>query len=245
MIETCGIFHWKSETTIQTTSGSKNVWLRTLGGDQDQLRTDAALAASTIARSELEDDKSQLYTNHIAPLLTLDRGGLVETVLALQRGLFIREAQWRVEPYANPEPPEEVISSSGDKVLARPDLGDVLDWQETTDSLRGGLEESRIKWVAEQVEALQEELSKLKVKELRERATKLHKGAIIERAYNREWDWQTIFLGSFKDENCTKPFFSTISEVRGLPKYTFLSLAAAYFELDTFSRNPEKLKNLS
>jgi len=244
-MEACGLYHWRSETTLQTTSGSRTVYLRTLGGDQDELRTDAALAASTIARSELEDKNSQTYTNHIAPLFSLSREGLIEVVVALQRGLFIREAQWRVEPYANPEPPEEVISPSGDEILSKPDLGNILDWQDEKDSLRGELEESRTKWVADSIATLQEELAEMDDDKLLKMAIRLHKAAIIERAYNREFDYQTIFMGSFKDKNCTKPFFGTISEVRSLPKYIFLKIAAAYFELDTFSRNPERLKNSS
>lgn len=242
-MEKCGLFHWRSETILQTTSGSRMVYLRTLGGNQDEERTDAALAASTIARAELEDKTSQLYTHHIAPLLSLNREGLIEIIIALQRGLFIREAQWKVEPIADPDAPEEILSDVD--ILSKPDLEDILDWQDERDSLRGELEKQRIEWVTKQVETLQKELSKFKVKQLRERAINLHKAAIIERAYNREWDYQTVFMGSFKDGDCTQPFFSTIQEVRDLPRHLFSQIAADYLKLDAFSRNPESLKNSS
>jgi len=216
-----------------------------LGGVEDEQRTDAALAASMEARVKLDNEKSTLYLNHIAPLLRLDRDGLKEIVVSLQRGLFIREAQWRVEPLGDPDPPEEQITPDGFSVLSKPDLDDILKWKEWQNSLRGELEKKRLEWVAEQIKTFEKELKKLRVKELRDRAIDLHKAAIIERAYNREWDWQTVLLGSFKDENCTKPFFSTIQEVRSLPRLQFSQIATDYLELDTFSRNPDALKNSS
>ncbi len=237
------MWNFKSSVDVSTTSDSVTIHLRTLGGLQDEQRTDAALAASMIARTELEDKKSQLYRNHIAPLLGLNRDGLVEVIVSLQRGLFVREARWRVEPYGDPDAPEETVTAT--QVLSKPDLDDILDWKDWQDSLHGELEERRTEWVAEQVKALEKELAKLKVKELRDRAVDLHKGSIIERANNREWDWQTVFLGSFKDEKCTKPFFRDLQEVRDLPRPPYNRIAAAYMELDIFSRNPEALKNSS
>lgn len=243
MVEACGLFSWKSEVVLQATSGSVTVHLRTLGGDQDEMRTDAALAASMKARAELEDKNSALYQNHIAPLLSLNRDGLVEIVTSLQRGLFIREARWRVEPYGDPDAPEEILS--GTDVIRKPELEDILKWKEWQDSLRGELEERRDKWVAEKMEVLEGELKGLGKSTLQDRTVSLHKAAIIERAYNREWDFQTVFLGSFKDKKCAKSFFRAIQEVRDLPRPQFMQIAAAYLELDTFSRDPEQLKNLS
>ena len=243
MIEAHGLFQWKSEVVLQTTSGSATVQLRTLGGVEDEQRGDAALAASMIAKAELENTKSQLYTHHIAPLKTLNREGVIDIILALQRGLFIREAQWRVEPLGTPDPPEEQLV--GTDVVRKPGLNDILKWQDKRDSLHGELEERRAEWVGEQVEALEKELRGLKKAELQKKAVNLHSGAIVERAYNREWDWQTVFLGSFKDEDCTRPFFKTVQEVRGLPRPVFLKVASAYLELDAFSKNPDALKNSS
>lgn len=184
MIEALSLWQWKSEVELRTTSGSVMVHLRTLGGMEDEQRSDAALAASTIARAELEDKKSQLYQNHIAPLLSLDRENIMEVIISLERGLLIREAQWRVEPLGEPEPPEEQLV--GTDVVKKPGLDDILKWQEQRDSLRGELEEQRAEWVDEKTEALKEELADLKKAELQERAVKLHKAAITERAYNRE-----------------------------------------------------------
>ena len=240
-MEAIGLFAWKSEVVLQSTSGSITVHLRTLGGVQDEQRTDAALAASMKARTELEDKTSQLYQNHIAPLLSLKKDGLKEVVTSLQRGLFMRESMWRVEPYGDPDPPEEALA--GIDVVYKPDLDDILNWKDKQNSLRVELEERRDKWVAERMEALEEELKK--AKDLQDRAINLHKAAIIERAYNREWDYQTVSLGSFKDKKCKKPFFQDVQEVRDLPRPQFLYIAAAYLELDTFSRNPEALKNSS
>ncbi len=242
-MEALDMWNFKSSVDVGTTSGSVTIHLRTLGGLQDEQRTDAALAASVIARTELENKNSALHTNHIAPLLSLDKNGLKEVVTSLQRGLFIREARWQVEPHGDPDAPEEALS--GTKIVSKPSLDNVLDWKDERDSLRGELEKRRKEWVDEQADILEKELKKLKVKELRDRAVDLHKGAIVERAYNREWDWQTVLLGSFRDENCTKSQFSTIQEVRDLPRPTFLQIADRYLELDIFSRNPERLKNSS
>lgn len=242
-MEALGLFNWRSSVSLRTTSGSIEVHLRTLGGVEDEQRTDAALAASMKARSELEDKKSQLYENHIAPLLSLNRDGLVEVITSLQRGLFIREARWRVEPYGDPDAPEEMLA--GTDIVRKPDLDDILDWKEQQDSLRGELEKRRTEWVTQQMKALKKELTKLKIGQLRDRAVDLHKGAIIDRAYNREWDYQTVFLGSFKDAKCKRPFFKGAQEVRDLPRFPFMHIAAAYLELDVFSRNPELLKNSS
>lgn len=240
-MEALGLFSWKSEVSLSTTSGSVTIHLRTLSGVQDELRTDTALAASQIAKTDLEDKKSVLYKNHIAPLLGLHREGLLEVVRQLQRGLFVRMAQWKVESFGEPDAPEEALS--GTDIIKRPDLGDVMDWMDKKDSTRGELEKRRTEWVIKQMEVLEKELKKLKIRQLRDRTVELHKGAIMDRAYNREWDYQTVLMGSFKGENCTKPFFGTIQEVRGLPRPTFLQIAAAYRELDTFSYNPELLKN--
>lgn len=244
-MEAHGLFHWKSEVSLQTTSGSVTVHLRTLGAVEDEQRTDAALATSMKARTELEDKNSILYQNHIAPLLSLKRGSLAEITTSLQRGLFVREARWRVEPLGDPDAPEEMITSDGYAVLSKPNLDDILDWKDKQDSLRGELEQRRVEWVKERMEAFEAELKELNKAELLERAINLHKAAIIERAYNREWDWQTVFLGSFKDGKCTRPFFKTIEEVRDLPRPQFMQIATAYLELDIFSRNPELLKNSS
>ena len=135
-MEALGLFHWRSKSVLQTTSGSIKVHLRTLGGVEDEQRTDAALAASMEARAELEDKNSVLYLNHIAPLLSLDKSGLKEIVLGLQRGLFIREAQWRVEPRGDPDPPEEQITPDGFSVLSKPDLDDILKWKEWQTKLK-------------------------------------------------------------------------------------------------------------
>lgn len=241
-MEALGLWNWKSSVDVSTTSGSVTIHLRTLGGLQDEQRTDAALAASMKARAELEDKSSVLYTNHIAPLLSLDRDGLVEVVTSLQRGLFIREARWRVEPYGDPDAPEEMLA--GTDVIKKPDLDDILDWKDEQDSLRVELEESRKEWVAQKMEALEKELKE--ADDLQDQAVNLHKGAIIERAYNREWDNQTVFFGSFNDAKCKKPFFKNVQEVRDLPRpYPYMHIAAAYMELDIFSRNPEALKNSS
>ena len=243
-MEAIGLFAWKSEVVLQSTSGSITVHLRTLGGVQDEQRTDAALAASMKARTELEDKNSVLYINHIAPLLGLNKEGLKEVILSLQRGLFMRESMWKVEPCGDPDPPEEALA--GIDVIYKPDLSDILSWKDRQDSTRGELEKRRGEWVAERMEALEKELSELKKADLLERAINLHKAAILERAYNREWDYQTVFLGSFKDKKCKKPFFEDVQEVRDLPRpYPFGYIAAAYLELDAFSRNPELLKNSS
>lgn len=240
MIEAHGLFAWKSEVVLQTTSGSVTVHLRTLSGVQDEQRTDAALAASQIARTDLESEDSFLYQNHIAPLLGLHREGLLDVVKQLQRGLFVRMAKWMVEPYGDPDPPEEQLV--GTNVVSKPDLTDVMDWKDEKSSLLVELEQRRKEWVEKQVSSLNEELEE--VKDLQSMAVNLHKAAIYERAYNREWDFQTIFFGSFKDEKCKKPFFSDVQDVRDLPRpYPFYHIAAAYMELDTFSRNPEALKN--
>lgn len=242
-MEALGLWNWKSSVSVRTTSGSVTVHLRTLGGVQDEQRTDVALAASMKERSELEDKKSQLYENHIAPLRSLNRDGLVEVITQLQRGLFLREARWRVEPYGDPDAPEEMLA--GTDIISKPDLDDILDWKDKQDSLRGELEKRRTEWVTQKVEALGKELAQLKIGQLRDRAIDLHKAAIIDRAYNREWDCQTVFLGSFKDAKCTKPFFKNVQEARDLPRFPFMHLATAYLELDIFSRNPEALKNSS
>ena len=240
-MEALGLFNWKSSVDLSTTSGSVTVHLRTLGGVQDEQRTDAALAASMKARAELEDKKNVLCINHIAPLLSLNRDGLVEVITSLQRGLFLREARWRVEPRGDPDAPEEMLV--GTDIVRKPDLNDILDWKDKQDSLRGELEKRRTEWVAERVKALEKELEE--ADDLQDRAIDLHKAAIIERAYNREWDYQTVFLGSFKDKRCKKPFFKSVQEVRDLPRFPFRHIAAAYLELDIFSRNPEALKNSS
>lgn len=242
MIEALSLFTWKSEVVLQTTSGSVTVHLRTLSGVQDEQRTDAALAASQVTRTELEDENSVLYGNHIAPLLGLHREGLLEVIRSLQRGLFVRMAKWTVEPYGDPDPPEEQLV--GTNVISKPDLVDVMDWKDEKSSLLAELEERRKEWVDEQMAALDEELAEVEDADLQSMAIDLHKATIYKRAYNREWDYQTIFAGSFKDEKCKKPFFSDVQEVRDLPRpYPFYHIAAAYIELDTFSRDPEALKN--
>ncbi len=240
-MEAHGLFSWKSEVELQTTSGSMTVHLHTLSGVQDEQRSDAALAASQVARTELEDKTKTLYKNHIAPLLGLDRDGLVEVITSLQRGLFTRMAQWAIEPLGDPDPPEEELA--GTTVVSKPNLVDVLDWKDEQESLRGDLEERRKEWVGEQIALLKKELAKLKKSTLQRRAVELHKAAIYERSHNREWDYQTIFFGSFKDGECEKPFFEDVREVRDLPRPIFSKIAAAYKELDTFSSNPELLKN--
>ena len=180
-----------------------------------------------------------LYKNHIAPLLGLHREGLLEIVQTLQRGLFVRMAQWKVESFGEPDSPEEALA--GTDVVFRPDLEDVMDWMDKKSSTRGELEKRRREWVDEQMTILGKELEE--VDDLQDMAVNLHKAAIYDRAYNREWDYQTIFFGSFKDEKCKKPFFKNVQEVRDLPRRKFLKIAAAYRELDTFSYNPELLKN--
>ena len=245
-IEALSLFHWKNEVVLQTTSGSVTIHLRTLGGIEDEQRMDAALAASREARAKLEDKKSSLYRNHIAPLISLSRDELVEVIVMLQRGLFVREAQWKVEPRGEPEAPEEQLGGDyGIDVISEPQLEDFLKWQDQKDSLRGELEERRTKWVDEQVAALEEELEGLKRAILLDRAIELHKMAIMEKTYNNEWDYWTVYLGSFKNEDCTKPFFRNVQEVKELPTLIRRQLEAAYLELDIFSRNPEQLKNLS
>lgn len=240
-MEAFGLFHWKSEMTLQTTSGSTKVHLRTLGGVEDEQRTDAALAASMKARAELQDKASTLYQNHIAPLLSLNRDGLVEVITMLQRGLFLREARWRVEPYGDPDAPEEMLA--GTDIIKKPSLDDVLDWKDQQESLHRELEKRRTEWVAKKMKTLEEELPD--ADDLQDRAIDLHAASIIERGYNREADWQTVFLGSFKDEKCKKRFFKNVQEVRDLPRPTFLQIASAYMALDIFSRDPESLKNSS
>ena len=239
MVEALGLFSWKSEVVLQTTSGSVTVHLRTLSGVQDEQRTDAALAASQVTRTALEDKKSSSYQNHIAPLLGLHREGLLEVIKSLQRGLFVRMARWTVEPYGDPDPPEEQLA--GTNVVSKPDLTDVMDWKDEKGSLLVELGERRQAWVEEQMVALDRELAE--VEDLQSIAVNLHKAAIYERAYNREWDYQTIFFGSFRDKKCRKSFFNDVQGVRDLPRPVFLKIAAAYRELDTFSYNPEALKN--
>ena len=240
-MEALGLFNWKSEVVLPTTSGSVVVYLRTLSGIQDEQRTDAAFAASMTARAERKDEDSTLYKNHLAPLYTLDRESLKEVVRILQRGLYVRESRWRIEPYANPEPPEEVVSTTGEKVLSKPGLEDMLDWQKQNEALREELEERRKQWVEEQMANLN--LDEMDDEALLEKAVQLHEGAIIERAYSKEWDDYTIFFASYKNKKCTRPFFASVQEVKDLPRHIWRRLATAYRELDTFSRDPEALKN--
>ncbi len=242
-IEALGLFNWKSSVDLRTTSGSVTVHLRTLGSIQDELRTDGSMAASRLVQARLENTDSSHYATHISPLNELGRRGLRGIVSRLQRSLFVRDSRWAVEPYANPEPPQDVLD--GTKIVSRPDIEDMTEWKDTEDSLRRELEKNRAEWVKERMDALEEELAKMKIGELEEIAIGLHQLSIMDRAWNKEWDYQTIFHGSYKDKKCTKPFWKEVSEVRELPKYIFSQVAAAYRELDEYSYNLEKLKNLS
>jgi len=243
MIEALNLFAWKSEVNLRTTSGSVKVHLRTLSSVQDELRTDGAMAASRLVQAQLDDESSAPHINHIAPLKELGQKGLIGIITQLQRGLFIRDSRWAVEPYANPEPPQDTLQET--QIVSRPDIKDMTKWKDTEDSLRRELEEKRAVWVKERMDSLEEELAEMDVDALREIAIGLHQLSIMDRAWNKEWDYQTIFHGSYKDEKCTKSFWKEVHEVRELPKHIFSQVAAAYRELDEYSYNLEKLKNLS
>lgn len=228
------LFHWKSEVAVRTTSGSITIHLRTLSSVQDEQRFDGATAASRVMRAELEDENSIGYQTHIAPIVKLKRDGLLGTIRALQRGLFVREARWTVEPYGDPDPPED-----------HPTILDMLDWRDEKDGLNEELEERRTAWVEEQMDVYDEELNQKADDELRELAIGLHSLSLCERAFTKEFDYETVFHGSYSDEACTTAFFTSVGEVRELPPHVFAPIAWAYRQLDEFSFDLDKLKNSS
>lgn len=228
------LFHWKAKVPVRTTSGSITIHLRTLGSVQDEQRFDGATAASRVMRAELEDENSIAYQTHIAPIVKLKTDGLLGTIRALQRGLFVREARWTVEPYGDPDPPED-----------HPSILDMLDWHDEKEGLNEELVERRNAWVQEQMDVYDEELNQKADDELQELAIGLHSLSLCERAFTKEFDYQTVFHGSYKDEACTRPFFTIVDEVRELPPPVFAPIAWAYRQLDEFSFDLDKLKNLS
>ena len=241
MIEALGLFTWKSSVDLRTTSGSTTIHLRTLSSIQDELRTDGSMAASRLVQARLEDAKTDTHITHISPLNELGRKGLHGIVSQLQRSLFLRDSRWAIEPYANPEPPQDILD--GTKIVSRPDIEDMTEWKDTEDSLRKELAERRTEWVKERMADLEEELDEMEIDELREIAIGLHRLSIMDRAWNKEWDYQTIFHGSYKDKKCTKPFWKSVQGVKELPKHIFSQIARAYRELDEYSYDMEKLKN--
>ena len=241
MIGASGLFSWKSSVDLRTTSGSVTVHLRTLSSIQDELRADGSMAATRLVQAHLEDADSNQFQVHIAPLNVLGQNGLKGIVSLLQRGLFVRDSRWMVEPIANPDPPQD--SLSGTQIVKRPNIKDMTKWKDTEDSLREELAERRNEWVKERMDGLEKELAEMEIEELRELAIGLHRLSIMDRAWNKEWDYQTIFHGSYKDKKCTKPFWKSVQEVKELPKHIFSQIARAYRELDEYSYDMEKLKN--
>ena len=237
------LFNWASTVDLRTTSGSTTVHLRTLSSLQDELRTDGAMAASRLVQAQLEDAESHTFQVHTAPLMELGQKGLVGIISNLQRSSFVRDARWMVEPYANPDPPQDMLE--GTKIVDKPNIKDMTKWKETQDSLRRELEENRNKYVEDRMKELEEELAEMDLDELREIAIGLHELSIMDRTWNKEWDYQTIYLGAYKDKKCTKSFWKGVQEVREMPKYIFTRVAAAYRELDEYSYDLDKLKNSS
>lgn len=220
-----------AEVPLERRGKQFKVYLRTLGVAADDARRVYATRQARLVYKKLHDPESIERQELLEPLARAGRDDLIDLIVTMKRGDFIRDAQFEVVPLDTPEPPDE------------PTIIDIVETEETQDAIERDLAAERSAYVERRSAEYRAACADKSVDDLLAEANQLRIDAQVNAAFSDAYMDATLYWSVYRDPQYKKHFFSGPEGVGEIDPQVREALVREYYALDEFTQDPDGLKN--